>query len=100
MTVEFLQCWALEVSKIEVVDSQVVDQQLGDLDQLLRYLRWLHNCFLPYEIDQVLGEGQDHHVEAWWCLEVVLRIVFFLLRKECCESEFLVIPRDKLDDAY
>ena len=82
MAVELLQGGTFEVPEVEVVDSQIVDQQFGYLDEFLGDGRRLHYRLLPHEIHQIVSEGQDDHVEPRRGLEVVLRIVFLLLGEE------------------
>jgi len=91
VAVELLQRRTLEIPEIEIVNGKVVDQQFGHLNQLGRNWRRSDDCFVPDEVDYVVCEGQDDHIEAWRSLKMILFIVLFLLGKEGCETQLLIV---------
>ena len=97
MAIELLQSWVFEVPKVEVVDGEVVDEQFGDLDEFGGYLLRFADGLVPREVDDIFCEGQNHHVEAWWGLEVILLVILLLLGEEGCESELLIVSGHQLD---
>lgn len=86
MAVEFLKGRILKVTEIEVMDGQVIDQKFGNLQQLGRYLLRFADCFVPYEVYNILSKRQNHHVEPRWRLEMILFIIFLLLGVKCSKS--------------
>lgn len=94
MAVEFLQGRVLKVTEVEVVDGEVVDKQFGDLQQLSGDLLRFADGFVADEVDNILSEGQNYHVEPRRCLKVVFFVVLLLLRVQCSESQFLVVSGD------
>lgn len=91
MAVELLKRGAFEVSEIEVVDGEVIDEQLGDLDEFSRNRRRVDYSLFSYEVDEILSEGKDNHIEARRSLEMVLLIVLLFLRENCSKPKLLVV---------
>lgn len=76
------------------MDGEVIDEQLGDLDEFSGNRRRVDYGLFSDEVDEILSEGQDDHIEAWRSLEMVLLIVLLFLRENCSKAKLLVISGD------
>lgn len=94
VAVELLKRGAFEVSEIEVVDGEVIDEQLGDLDEFSGNRRRVDYRLFSNKVDEILSEGQDDHIESRRSLEMVLLIIFLFLRENCSKAELLVVSGD------
>lgn len=100
VTVKLLQRRTLEVSEIEVVNGEVVNEQLGDLDELSRDWRRIDDGLFSHEVDKILSEWKNDHVEARRSLEMILLIVFLFLWEHSSKAELLIVAGNELHNAY
>jgi hypothetical protein len=55
MRVELLKRRVLEVPKIEVINSQIVNQEVSDIQKLLGNLHRLGNSGITRKVDNIVG---------------------------------------------
>jgi hypothetical protein len=82
------------------VNGEVIDKEFGDLYEFCWDFCRFDYCLFAYKIDDIIGEGQDNHIEARRSLEMVLFIVFLFLRKQGSEPKFLIISGDEFYDSH